>query len=561
MMNEKQLFEELLAIKDSKVRLQRIQEIREQDERLAVRIVQLLKNAEMHSIFEDPTLLLISKSVDPSSRYRVNQEIARGAMGVIYSAFDSQLRREVVIKCLNPEHRNNIRARQRLHDEAYITAKLQHPGIAPVYEVGTMSDGSPFFCMKWVLGQTLAKILAERKSPSAKSATVEESRLTNIFLQVCQTMAFAHQQNIVHRDLKPVNIIVGSHGEAYVMDWGVGKSLDQKENDKELAEGKSNIEGEVSSTLHGQVVGTPGYMSPEQAMGLNGSIGTHADVYSLGAMLFEFLTGKSLGKTNPATIENFDLLHRDVARQLSHAKADKQLADIALKCLQSQPEQRPRDAAEVTQFVLAHTQRLESLARNREIELEKEKTRQEESQKRRFWNSLSLAVCAAILVAGIIGTSTGFYRESIARKRAVNESQQAVLAQEAAENSKQEALDAKEMAESRLSQLVKGNEIISTLFNNLHPDEIAKSGKTIDAILAENLDRVVEQIDGDSVGAPDLVASYEEGIADCYLAVGQYKKAVRLYQKTLQHAVSRYGESGERTKLIKSKLEEALASE
>ena len=152
------------------------------------------------------------RMVDPGNPY------AQGAMGTIALARDELLGRSLVLKILHEKHRDNPELRGRFLREASITAQLQHPGIPPVFNVGTLSDGRPFFTMRLVEGQTLARRLS-----GSTDLAADRPRFLTIFEQVCQTVAFAHARGVIHRDLKPENIVLGEYGSVYVMDWGIAR--------------------------------------------------------------------------------------------------------------------------------------------------------------------------------------------------------------------------------------------------------------------------------------------------------------------------------------------------
>jgi serine/threonine protein kinase len=215
-----------------------------------------------------------------SDRYEVTEEIGRGGMGTVYAALDHALGREVAIKIGNALPSTELQA--RLTREARVIARLEHPGIVPVHDVGMLADGRPFYVMKRVHGRTLQAYL-EQAPPLAE-------RL-RIFERVCEAVSFAHAHEIIHRDLKPQNVMVGEFGEVMVMDWGVARLLDDL---LEPATGSTRgvpPDEHPQATHAGTVLGTPGFMAPEQAAA-TGPIDRRADVYALGAMLFTLLTDR-----------------------------------------------------------------------------------------------------------------------------------------------------------------------------------------------------------------------------------------------------------------------------
>jgi serine/threonine protein kinase len=232
------------------------------------------------------------------TRYRLLGQIARGGMGVVYAAEDEKLERRVALKVLEVPGAGGELA-SRLMREARVLARLEHPGIVPVHDVGTLSDGRVFYTMKFVEGQRLDKYLESVESIPDK---------LRIFLRVCEPVAFAHSRGVLHRDIKPANIMVGSFGEVLVMDWGLAKIVAPaagdalQDADATVFESPKAISTDVDTTQvsviteHGTVLGTPGYMSPEQARGEVESVDGRSDIFSLGALLrFMLREGNSPG--------------------------------------------------------------------------------------------------------------------------------------------------------------------------------------------------------------------------------------------------------------------------
>ena len=238
-----------------------------------------------------------------AGRYAVSREIARGGMGAILEANDLSLDREVAMKVMLDSAESDQTARQRFLREALVLARLSHPNIVPIHELGRDEQGRRFYTMKLVKGRTLQAIItAIKKGDPATLQHYTLDRLLTIYRKVCDAVAFAHHQRIIHRDLKPENVMVGEFGEVLVMDWGLAKHLDDEHHAKTEADRAQTIEGftELSDaelaagsgslTLEGAVMGSPQYMPPEQAEGRLADIGTHSDIYSLGGILYAMLT-------------------------------------------------------------------------------------------------------------------------------------------------------------------------------------------------------------------------------------------------------------------------------
>ena len=231
------------------------------------------------------------------TQYRLLERVARGGMGVVYTAEDEKLQRRVALKILDvPGAKGDLA--NRLLREARVLAQLEHPGIVPVHDVGTLADGRVFYAMKFVEGQRLDQYI------SSVNSIPDRLRL---FLRICDAVGFAHARGVLHRDLKPANIMVGLFGEVLVMDWGLAKILRKEilsrthetdpdatvfeEPNKITAEGDTTKSSAV--TGHGTVLGTPGYMSPEQARGDVEQVDARSDIFSLGALLRFLLTGET----------------------------------------------------------------------------------------------------------------------------------------------------------------------------------------------------------------------------------------------------------------------------
>jgi serine/threonine protein kinase len=234
------------------------------------------------------------------TRYELRDILGRGGMATVYRAWDTTLEREVALKILDFESAGDELGR-RLLSEARVLARLEHPGIVPVHDVGTLADGRVYCAMKRVEGRRLDQAMPGSELP-------ERLRL---LLKVCEAVAFAHANGVVHRDLKPQNVMLGSFGELLVVDWGLASSSRQPERD-------------------GWVVGTPGYMAPEQRAGRSGEVDARSDVYALGALLHYLIAGE------PPTDGGLALPSR----------TPRALAAICRRALAAEPAQRYAGAAD-----------------------------------------------------------------------------------------------------------------------------------------------------------------------------------------------------------------------
>ena len=225
---------------------------------------------------------------DPG-RYDDSEVIGRGGMGVVVAAWDRRLRRMVAVKTLRHDHGGDNSVPERFIREAQITAQLEHPNIVPVYDLGITEDGRPFYTMKRVRGQSLATL---------GRADLSELRRLQIFLQVCDAIAFAHSQKVLHRDLKPANVMVGDYGEVLVLDWGIAKRVGDRD-----ASGRARPApgGDPELTRDDALIGTPTWMSPEQALGDPATAAS--DQYSLGAILYTLLTGEPPFRMRPDVLQ------------------------------------------------------------------------------------------------------------------------------------------------------------------------------------------------------------------------------------------------------------------
>ncbi len=237
----------------------------------------------------------------PHGRYQLIRPHAEGGLGIVSLARDTELNREVALKEIKSRYADDPTSQSRFMLEAEVTGRLEHPGIVPVYGLGVDPHGRPYYAMRFIRGESLKDVIAHfhaedslKRAPGARG--LELRKLLRRFLDVCNTVEYAHTKNVLHRDIKPANIMVGPHGETLVVDWGIAKATWRSDHPLPTSLGEKplslkSVSG-ITETLPGSTLGTPAFMSAEQAKGDLEKLGPPSDVYSLGATLYNLLTGR-----------------------------------------------------------------------------------------------------------------------------------------------------------------------------------------------------------------------------------------------------------------------------
>jgi serine/threonine-protein kinase len=381
----------------------------------------------------------VGSATSDGQRFRILRPHARGGLGAVSVAFDGELRREVALKQILDEHADDPDSRRRFLAEAEITGGLEHPGIVPVYGLGADARGRPYYAMRLIRGESLQAALARFRADEALKSdpgrrSLDLRRLLRRFTDVCDAVEYAHSRGVIHRDLKPANIVVGRHGETLVVDWGLAKSVgraDPSAGERTIAPSSSGS----SETLPGSALGTPSYMSPEQARGELDRLGPRSDVYGLGTTLYCLLTGRA-----PFEGENVGAVlgavrEGEFARPTRvDSSIDPALEAICLKAMALRPEDRyatPRSLAEDVERWMAdepvsawHEPRVRALLRW----LTRHRT--------------GVTAAAAAMVVGAIGLGVIALVQTKARRDLTAANQELKLQRRRAEDRETQAIDA-----------------------------------------------------------------------------------------------------------------------
>jgi non-specific serine/threonine protein kinase/serine/threonine-protein kinase len=516
-----------------------------------------LEMSELTASFTPTPAELPGSRVGP---YKLLQPLGEGGMGVVYMAEQEHpVRRRVALKVIKPGM-DTAQVVARFEAERQALALMDHPHIARVFDAGSTESGRPYFVMELVQGVPITRYCDDARLPARE-------RL-GLFVTVCQAVQNAHQKGVIHRDLKPSNVLVtllDGQPVPKVIDFGVAKAIGQRLTEKTVF------------TQLGSVVGTLEYMSPEQA-GLSAlDVDTRSDVYALGVLLYELLTG-----TTP--------LDRGKLREAGYAEVLRRIKE----------EEPPRPSARLS----GSGERLGAIAASRGTEparltrlvrgdldwvvmkaLEKDRTRRYETAnglardvqryladeivearppsagyrlkkfvKRHKGQVIAASLLLAALVAGVMGTTLGMAQanraaesERLAKCDAVEQKR---LAEEAAEQerqaklreaqradgeqkAKQEAEAKRKEAERNLAFAKKGNEILGSVFAGLEPKQIAESGRPLQDVLRENLGNAVKELEGSAIGEPLEVAAMQETFGSSLLGLGEASLAADVYTKAL----------------------------
>jgi tetratricopeptide (TPR) repeat protein/tRNA A-37 threonylcarbamoyl transferase component Bud32 len=458
---------------------------------------------------DDSVTVSVGSTADDGQRFRLLRPHARGGLGIVFVALDCELHREVALKQIHEEHADDPVSRQRFLLEAEVTGGLEHPGIVPVYSLGTYRDGRPYYAMRFVRGDSLKEAIERfhgdeslKTEPGRRS--LEFQKLLRRFLDICNAVGYAHSRGVLHRDIKPGNVIVGRYGETLVVDWGLAKATGRSEpgsGERTLAPSSASGSAE---TLPGSALGTPAYMGPEQARGELDRLGPQSDVYSLGATLYCLLTGKP-----PLEGDAGDVLRKAQDGNVLPPRArdpsiDRALEAVCLKAMALEPEDR---------YASCH-----ALAEDVERWLADEPVaawREPFGRRALRWarrNRTPVAAAAVALIAGVLGLS------AVAAVQA-RSNRQLKAAKQGIEKALGKSEESRRQAEA----------VSKFLVDAFRSPDPSLDGRQIK--VADLLDRAVAQLDDQFAGDPRISAELLDAVGRTYIGLGLYPEAVRVHKR------------------------------
>jgi serine/threonine protein kinase len=490
--------------------------------------------------------------------YELSEPLGKGGMGEVYRCCDPALGRDLAIKVIREDLPGSQDIEHRFLREARITGSLQHPGIVPIHNLGRLADGRLHYTMRLVRGQTFSDILKDERGKPERLPY-----LLSIFEKICQAVAYAHSKHVIHRDLKPHNIMVGRFGEVQVMDWGLAKLLTLDEAtvspQKSPEYGDTMIHTEAADTpvdlsRMGSGMGTPSYMPPEQARGEWDSVDERADVFAVGAMLCEMLTGKPAYSGTDGHEVFLRAKRGDVSEALERLEecgADTTLTTLGRECLSPQREDRPRDAAVVAKRVAAYQAEVQERLKRAEVERAESQLKAREDRKQRRL----LIVLLLVLLGGAALSTWQALRATAERDdkeialdkaRSAAEAEHQAREAEAAQREKAEeqkrladanAYKAKESAEDSKAVL----EFFQERVLSAGRPEGLEGGLGKKVTLRQAVDAAEPEIAGSFSDRPLVAAAIRAALGLTYWYLGDYPKAIEQHARALELRESKLG--------------------
>jgi serine/threonine protein kinase/tetratricopeptide (TPR) repeat protein len=508
----------------------------------------------------------VGASTSEGQRFRVLRPHAKGGLGAVFVALDSELHREVALKQILETHADDPTSRQRFLIEAEITGGLEHPGIVPVYGLGAYGDGRPYYTMRFIRGDSLKDAIEQfhlssahpgllpareggRRPGEGASRDLQLRRLLRRFLDVCNAIEYAHSRGVLHRDIKPGNVIVGRHGETLVVDWGLAKAQGRAEveslDERPLV--PSSASG-TAETLPGSALGTPAYMSPEQARGDLDRLCPQSDVYSLGATLYCLLTGKPpfVNDDLGAVLQAVQRGDFPSPRQLDPV-LDRALEAICLKAMALKPGDRypsPKALADDVERWMAD----EPVTAWREPV----------SRQARRWarrNRTAVTAAAMALIAGVVGLSAVAAVEARANAQLRQANRATSHALEATRKAQTETQTALGQSEESRKQAEAVSRFLVQAFRSPDP---ARDGRQVK--VAEVIDQAGERLDKDVAVSHPTKGALLDALGRTYQGLGIFDKAEALHAKASALNEAALGPTHPQTLASRNNLANAYSS-
>jgi serine/threonine protein kinase len=517
----------------------------------------------------------VGSATSDGQRFRVLRPHAQGGLGAVFVALDTELHREVALKQILEHHADDPASRQRFLLEAEVTGGLEHPGIVPVYGLGTYGDGRPYYAMRFIRGDSLKEAIerfharpasrpvgwveqgeAHQRASASPPVGLEDSthptndpgrrslelrKLLRRFMDVCNAIDYAHSRGVLHRDIKPGNVIVGRYGETLVVDWGLAKATGQSDP----ASGERTLRPSSASgsaeTLPGSALGTPAYMSPEQAEGNLEALGPRSDVYSLGATLYCLLTGGPPFAGDP--MEVIPRVQRGEFRSPRQIDStiDRALEAICLKAMALRPEDRYGTCRALAEDI-------ERWLADEPVSAWKEPL----GRRARRWGRRNRTAVAAVLVAlvsGVValGAVAGVQARANAALGAKN--LQLTAANTATLRALDETTKAQAQTQTALAQSEASRKQAKAVNDFLTEDlltqaEPANTAAEDHVSLLEVLDRAAGKVGDRFAGQPEVEDALRQTIAQTYHGLASWAKAEVQWRAVLEGARRRLGVAG-----------------
>lgn len=468
-----------------------------------------------------------------TARFRILRPYARGGLGQVSLAVDEELHREVALKEIQPRHADDAVSRERFLVEAEITGGLEHPGIVPVYGLGRYADGRPYYAMRFIRGESLKTALAAYHKPDnpnrrdRRARQLELRQLLGRFIDVCNAVEYAHSRGVIHRDLKPSNIMLGKYGETLVVDWGLAKYVGGAELASPI-EAMPPICSLSSSgqTQPGSAIGTPAYMSPEQAAGRLDELGPATDIYGLGATLYHLLTGQP-----PLEGADAAAIHEKVSRgdfpppRARNAEVPRALEAVSLKAMAMRPADRYASAKSLAD-------ELERWLADEPVAACPESWTARLSRWGRRHRAL-VGTAVALLFTSLVATTIAAFVVSSERERTLRADQQAELNRRA-------AAAADQQAEINRRAAADVADLLQQLFRSADPIGYEGFGmrdgkqRAADVTARQLLDAAAKEVSLRLSDSPEVQSALFETMGNSYRGLADYATAERFLLDSLE---------------------------